>query len=220
MADVANVPAQPILNVGTDRICVRKATKSDTTAILRNHAITMEEHIERERDFTETTPFAEKYLGHAETFGARLKSALSRRRVIVLVAEIDGTAAAHLIYQRHRGWMYPIMALVNDISVTPGHRNKGLGSALIQHMELAECNHATPMTAATIWPDNQPSQAFFESLGYDLEQTPPTSPLKGHWIARKECALSPTGYALIWARTFAVFSPLFALPPLVAAFWG
>jgi len=59
MADVANVPAQPILNVGTDRICVRKATKSDTTAILRNHVITMEEHIERERDFTETTPFAE-----------------------------------------------------------------------------------------------------------------------------------------------------------------
>jgi len=56
------------------------------------------------------------------------------------VAEIDGTPAAHLIYQRHRGWMYPIMALVNDISVAPGHRNKGLGSALIQHMELAKCD--------------------------------------------------------------------------------
>lgn len=65
-------------------------------------------------------------------------------------------------YDGHRGWLYAV-------AVHPEHRRKGIGQALVQHAvsELRKCG--CDKVNLQIRPDNTAVAAFYESLGFSVE---------------------------------------------------
>jgi ribosomal protein S18 acetylase RimI-like enzyme len=71
-----------------------------------------------------------------------------------------GTAMAG--FDGHRGWVY-------YVAVHPDHRRKGIGSALMKRVELALGEMGCPKLNLQIRTANADVQAFYESLGYQVE---------------------------------------------------
>jgi ribosomal protein S18 acetylase RimI-like enzyme len=71
-----------------------------------------------------------------------------------------GTAMAG--FDGHRGWVY-------YVAVHPSHRRKGIGSALMKRVEQALGEMGCPKLNLQIRSTNADVQAFYESLGYQVE---------------------------------------------------
>ena len=65
-------------------------------------------------------------------------------------------------YDGHRGWLY-------SVAVDPGHRSRGVGTALVAHAERALTDRGCMKINLQIVPGNESVAAFYEALGYAVE---------------------------------------------------
>jgi ribosomal protein S18 acetylase RimI-like enzyme len=83
---------------------------------------------------------------------------------LFLVAEIDGSVVGTVLagYDGHRGWLH-------KVAVAAAHRRRGVGSALIRHVEAALRAVDCPKINLQVRAANAGVVAFYESLGYAVE---------------------------------------------------
>lgn len=74
---------------------------------------------------------------------------------------IVGTVLAG--YDGHRGWLY-------SVAVAPDRRRDGIGSQLIRHAEQALAQRGCPKLNIQVRADNAAVVAFYESLGFQIEE--------------------------------------------------
>ena len=72
-----------------------------------------------------------------------------------------GTAMAG--YDGHRGWIY-------YLAVDPAYRRNGIGTALMKKAEGLLAQMSCPKLNLQIRADNSDLQAFYEKLGYSVEE--------------------------------------------------
>lgn len=96
--------------------------------------------------------------------------AVIRRKLAVqpelfLVARVGGAVAGTAIggFDGHRGWIY-------KVAVAAGQRRHGVGSALVRHAEEALRAVGCPKMNLQIRQGNADVAAFYESLGYAVEE--------------------------------------------------
>jgi ribosomal protein S18 acetylase RimI-like enzyme len=93
-----------------------------------------------------------------------IQSKLSVQPELFFLAESDeriiGTAMSG--FDGHRGWVY-------YVAVHPEYRRRGIGTRLMEKVELALINTGCPKLNLQIRADNAAVQAFYESLGYLIE---------------------------------------------------
>jgi ribosomal protein S18 acetylase RimI-like enzyme len=66
-------------------------------------------------------------------------------------------------YDGHRGWVY-------SLAVDPANRRKGIGTALMRELERRLKNLGCPKLNLQILNHNMGVVAFYESLGYKVEE--------------------------------------------------
>lgn len=91
------------------------------------------------------------------------KSKLQPDLFLVALAgkQLIGTAMAG--FDGHRGWVY-------YLAVAPDYQRQGIGTAIMQMVEESLAQMGCPKLNLQIRADNAEVQAFYESLGYDVEQ--------------------------------------------------
>lgn len=89
---------------------------------------------------------------------------LTEQPELFLVAIVDGllVGTAMAGFDGHRGWVY-------YVAVNPAYRRRGIGSALMIEVEAALSQYGCPKLNLQIRSSNADVQAFYESLGYILE---------------------------------------------------
>jgi ribosomal protein S18 acetylase RimI-like enzyme len=75
--------------------------------------------------------------------------------------KVVGSAMAG--FDGHRGWVY-------YVAVHPDYRRRGIGTSLMTKAESALKVIGCPKLNLQIRSDNHPVQAFYESLGYAVEE--------------------------------------------------
>jgi ribosomal protein S18 acetylase RimI-like enzyme len=80
---------------------------------------------------------------------------------LFLVGEAGGAVVASVMagYEGHRGW-------VNYLAVSPEHRRKGWGKALMQEVEKALAARGCPKINMQVRTSNTEAIAFYRRLGY------------------------------------------------------
>ena len=76
-------------------------------------------------------------------------------------AAIVGTVMAG--YDGHRGWLY-------TVAVSPGHRRRGIGTALVRHAVAALRAEGCGKVNLQIRSSNRAVRRFYESLGFRAEE--------------------------------------------------
>ena len=66
-------------------------------------------------------------------------------------------------YDGHRGWIY-------SVAVSPNAQRRGIGTALMKHVERALADRGCPKVNLQVRADNEAVVAFYESLGYLVEE--------------------------------------------------
>ena len=84
---------------------------------------------------------------------------------LFFVAEEDGQliGTAMAGYDGHRGWLY-------SLAVAPGRRRNGLGTLLVEHVEKQLAELGCPKLNLQVLCDNASVVAFYQSLGYAVEE--------------------------------------------------
>ena len=97
----------------------------------------------------------------AKVFDAKLAVHDDMLFVATDAGAVIGTAMAG--YDGHRGWLY-------TVAVSPGHRRRGVGAALVNHavgaLRAAGCIKVNLQIRAT----NTEVRGFYESLGFEVEE--------------------------------------------------
>ncbi len=93
-----------------------------------------------------------------------IDSKLDVQPELFLVAEVEGdiVGTAMAGYDGHRGWVY-------YVAVHPDHRRQGIGTRLMAAVEDGLIAQGCPKLNLQIRTDNTVVQAFYESLGYHVE---------------------------------------------------
>lgn len=86
-------------------------------------------------------------------------------RDLFLVAECDGSVVGTAMggYDGHRGWVY-------SVAVLPLHQRKGIGAALMKHVETALVQKGCPKVNLQVLASNADVVSFYERLGYKVEE--------------------------------------------------
>jgi ribosomal protein S18 acetylase RimI-like enzyme len=94
-----------------------------------------------------------------------IRKKLAVERDLFFVAVVDGIVAGTVMggYDGHRGWVY-------SVAVTPKHRRKGIGAALIRHLEAALVARGCLKINLQVRRSNAGVIPFYESLGYSVEE--------------------------------------------------
>jgi len=99
---------------------------------------------------------------HPET---DIQRKLAVQRELFVVATIDselvGTAMAG--YDGHRGWVYYVV-------VSPRHRRRGIGTALMKGVEQRLASMGCPKLNLQVRATNEEVVAFYRKLGYEVEE--------------------------------------------------
>jgi ribosomal protein S18 acetylase RimI-like enzyme len=66
-------------------------------------------------------------------------------------------------YDGHRGWVY-------SLAVRPDLRRRGVGTALMRHVERALADLGCPKVNLQVLASNAATVAFYRGLGYDVEE--------------------------------------------------
>jgi ribosomal protein S18 acetylase RimI-like enzyme len=89
---------------------------------------------------------------------------LKVQREFFLVAlergSLIGTAMAG--FDGHRGWVY-------YVAVSPAHRRRGVGAALMQRVERALADFGCPKLNLQVRSGNREAEEFYTRLGYHVE---------------------------------------------------
>jgi ribosomal protein S18 acetylase RimI-like enzyme len=99
---------------------------------------------------------------HPET-DIRRKLAIQRELFLVATegSELVGTAMAG--YDGHRGWVY-------YVAVSPRHRRRGIGTALMTQVEEGLACLGCPKLNLQVRATNHEVVRFYEKLGYKVEE--------------------------------------------------
>jgi ribosomal protein S18 acetylase RimI-like enzyme len=94
-----------------------------------------------------------------------VRDKLACQRELFFVAIVDGIVVGTVMggYDGHRGWIY-------SLAVSPQVRLRGIGTALVQHVEqeLARCG--CPKINLQVLPSNAGTVEFYGKLGYAVEE--------------------------------------------------
>ena len=96
---------------------------------------------------------------------ANIRRKLGVQRELFFVAVVDGRVAGTAMagYDGHRGWVY-------GVAVDPRMRRRGVGTALMSRVESELRRLGCPKLNLQVLPDNGEVVAFYEKLGYDVEE--------------------------------------------------
>lgn len=94
-----------------------------------------------------------------------IRRKMAVQRELFLVAELNtkvvGTAMAG--YDGHRGWIYYLV-------VSPNHRCQSIGTALMERVEEELAGLGCPKLNLQVRASNEEVVAFYERLGYQIEE--------------------------------------------------
>ena len=96
----------------------------------------------------------------AKVFDAKLAMDDGMLFVAADAGSVIGTAMAG--YDGHRGWLY-------TVAVSPGHRRRGIGTALVRHAVGALRSAGCTKVNLQIRAANAAVRGFWESLGFEVE---------------------------------------------------
>jgi ribosomal protein S18 acetylase RimI-like enzyme len=84
---------------------------------------------------------------------------------LFLVALLDGVLVGTVMggYDGHRGWIY-------SLAVSPEVRQRGIGTALIKHIEQELAGKGCPKINLQVLASNAATVAFYKKLGYAVEE--------------------------------------------------
>jgi len=96
---------------------------------------------------------------------AVIRQKLAFERELFFVAILDAAIVGTVMggYDGHRGWIY-------SLAVSPQVRRQGIGRALMEHVERELRNRGCPKINLQIPASNAATVAFYESLGYTVEE--------------------------------------------------
>jgi ribosomal protein S18 acetylase RimI-like enzyme len=94
-----------------------------------------------------------------------IRDKLAVQRDLFFVARIDGTVVGTVMggYDGHRGWVYAL-------AVRPESRRRGIGSALMKHVEKELAERGCPKVNLQVLATNAATVAFYRKLGYAVEE--------------------------------------------------
>jgi len=83
---------------------------------------------------------------------------------LFLVGESDGEIVATVMggYEGHRGW-------INYLAVSPQHQRKGYGREIMEFVEQQIQQKGCPKINLQIRGTNTQAAAFYQAIGYDIE---------------------------------------------------
>jgi ribosomal protein S18 acetylase RimI-like enzyme len=89
---------------------------------------------------------------------------LTEQRELFLVAQVDDRLVGTVMggYDGHRGWVY-------YLAVHPNKRRRGIGTALMEEVEVRLGEMECPKVNLQVRASNEVVVAFYEKLGYDIE---------------------------------------------------
>lgn len=84
---------------------------------------------------------------------------------LFLVGELGGEIIASVMggYEGHRGWL-------NYLAVSPGHRGKGYGRAIVRAVERLLDERGAPKINLQVRSTNTAVIAFYQALGYRVDE--------------------------------------------------
>jgi ribosomal protein S18 acetylase RimI-like enzyme len=90
---------------------------------------------------------------------------LAEQRELFFVAEANGSVIGTVMggYDGHRGWIY-------SLAVKPEARRRGIGSALMKHVERQLALRGCPKINLQVLSTNAATVAFYKKLGYAVEE--------------------------------------------------
>jgi ribosomal protein S18 acetylase RimI-like enzyme len=94
-----------------------------------------------------------------------IRRKISVQRELFFVAQVDGRVVGTVMggYDGHRGWIY-------SLAVTPAARRRGIGTALMKHVERELAQRGCPKINLQLLAANAATVAFYKSLGYAVEE--------------------------------------------------
>ena len=94
-----------------------------------------------------------------------IRRKLAVQRELFFVAVLDGEVVGTALggYDGHRGWVY-------HVAVSPAHRRRGVGAALLRRVEEALRQSGCPKLNLQILASNSGVVPFYERLGYRVEE--------------------------------------------------
>lgn len=100
---------------------------------------------------------------NAPAFAIRRK--VEFQRELFFVAIVDGMVVGTVMggYDGHRGWIY-------SLAVRPESRRRGVGTALMRHVEQALRERGCPKINLQLLMSNRETVRFYETLGYVVEE--------------------------------------------------
>jgi ribosomal protein S18 acetylase RimI-like enzyme len=90
---------------------------------------------------------------------------LACQRDLFFIARLDGRLAGTVVggYDGHRGWVY-------SLAVRPDVRRRGVGTALMRHVERELASRGCPKVNLQVLATNAATVAFYQKLGYSVEE--------------------------------------------------
>jgi ribosomal protein S18 acetylase RimI-like enzyme len=94
-----------------------------------------------------------------------IRDKLAVQRDLFFVARIDGVVVGTVMggFDGHRGWIY-------SLAVNPVVRRKGIGTALMRHVEQELAKRSCPKVNLQLLASNAETVAFYRKLGYSVEE--------------------------------------------------
>jgi ribosomal protein S18 acetylase RimI-like enzyme len=96
---------------------------------------------------------------------AVIRCKLAVQRDLFFVGLLDGKLVGTVMggYDGHRGWVY-------SVAVAPEVRHRGIGTALVGHVESALRARGCPKINLQLVVSNAETVVFYEKLGYAVEE--------------------------------------------------
>jgi ribosomal protein S18 acetylase RimI-like enzyme len=93
-----------------------------------------------------------------------IRHKLAVQRELFFVARLDGRLVGTVMggYDGHRGWVY-------SLAVGPEMQRRGIGTALMQHVERELSDRGCPKVNLQVLASNAATVAYYEKLGYSVE---------------------------------------------------
>ena len=94
-----------------------------------------------------------------------IRDKLAVQRELFFVAADSGAVVGTVMggYDGHRGWIY-------SLAVAPKERRRGVGTALMKHLERELAKRGCPKINLQVLVSNAAMVAFYQSLGYAVEE--------------------------------------------------
>jgi ribosomal protein S18 acetylase RimI-like enzyme len=94
-----------------------------------------------------------------------IRDKLAVQRDLFFVALLDGALVGTVMggYDGHRGWVY-------SLAVSPPARRRGVGTALVRHVERELAARGCPKVNLQVLTSNAGAVEFYRKLGYAVEE--------------------------------------------------